>query len=324
LTTNLKYSSIHILKINHLATRAFDMPLLRKAASATRAAINEIAARLPIPQLRDPVFIIGCGRSGTTILGAILSKHTRIKYLNERRDLWYSAYPVTDIWTARARKRGGSIALSERDENEMSSKKLSRLFRLQTLFGNYTCVIDKLPINNFRLHFIKAAFPDARFIHIYRNGIEVARSIDKLSKQGSWYGKQDYKWFALARMAEDHPEMRNIEIEDADFFRMGLIEWRFSTEAAVEFLKKQPVENYVEISYARLMDSPKETVTQILGFIGLELTKDIESFIDQRVSRRSKKVNRDELSAMDMKIGGGFLTSSMNDEIRSLTNFDNH
>ena len=34
-----------------------------------------------------PVFIIGCGRSGTTILGETLSKHSKIKYLNERRDL---------------------------------------------------------------------------------------------------------------------------------------------------------------------------------------------------------------------------------------------
>ena len=35
-----------------------------------------------------PVFIIGCGRSGTTILGKTLSNHPKIKYLNERRDLY--------------------------------------------------------------------------------------------------------------------------------------------------------------------------------------------------------------------------------------------
>ena len=39
----------------------------------------------------SPVFIIGCGRSGTTILGDTLSKHPKIEYLNERRDLWHKS-----------------------------------------------------------------------------------------------------------------------------------------------------------------------------------------------------------------------------------------
>ena len=46
----------------------------------------------------SPVFIIGCGRSGTTILGDTLSRHPKIKYLNERRDLWHKSYPEFDIW----------------------------------------------------------------------------------------------------------------------------------------------------------------------------------------------------------------------------------
>ncbi|MDK2847172.1 MAG: hypothetical protein PWP34_525 [Desulfuromonadales bacterium] len=29
---------------------------------------------------------------------------------------------------------------------------------------------------------------DARFIHIYRNGLEVARSIEKASEKGGWFG----------------------------------------------------------------------------------------------------------------------------------------
>ena len=45
-----------------------------------------------------PVFIIGCGRSGTTILGETLSSHPKIKYLNERRTLWHRAYPEFNIW----------------------------------------------------------------------------------------------------------------------------------------------------------------------------------------------------------------------------------
>ena len=45
----------------------------------------------------QPVFLIGCGRSGTTILGTTIGKHESITYLNERRDLWHQAYPEFDI-----------------------------------------------------------------------------------------------------------------------------------------------------------------------------------------------------------------------------------
>ena len=38
------------------------------------------------------VFIIGCGRSNTTVLGKTLSNHPKIKYLNERRDLWHKKF----------------------------------------------------------------------------------------------------------------------------------------------------------------------------------------------------------------------------------------
>jgi hypothetical protein len=38
----------------------------------------------PFPLTR-PVFIVGCGRSGTTILGEMLGRHPQLAYLNEPR-----------------------------------------------------------------------------------------------------------------------------------------------------------------------------------------------------------------------------------------------
>ena len=61
----------------------------------------------------NPVFIIGCGRSGTTILGNTLSNHPKIKYLNERRDLWHKAYPEFDIWSGKIEKGGVLVNVIE-------------------------------------------------------------------------------------------------------------------------------------------------------------------------------------------------------------------
>ena len=46
----------------------------------------------------NPVFIIGCGRSGTTILGRNVVKTSKIKYLNERRDLWHTKFILSLIF----------------------------------------------------------------------------------------------------------------------------------------------------------------------------------------------------------------------------------
>jgi len=171
-----------------------------------RTTIDRIAARLPIEGEQRPVFIVGCGRSGTTILGTALSKHSRIVYLNEPRHLWFAAYPQTDIWTARAAARGGRLVLTANDADEQRSKRLRRLFRWAALIARRSVVVEKLPVNSFRLEFIRAIFPNARFVCIYRNGLEVARSIAADAQPKNWFGVNGYKWTELKQLARASAE----------------------------------------------------------------------------------------------------------------------
>jgi hypothetical protein len=170
------------------------MALRRKIPEKVTKIFRNIYSKLPFPGISHPLFIIGCGRSGTTILGRSLSEHRKITYLNEPRHLWFSAFPETDIWTAKAHARNGKLFLTEADADPQKGKKLSRFFRFETIINRKPVLIEKLPINNFRLHFIRQIFPDARFIHIYRNGLEVARSIEKASEKGGCFGSGCYKW----------------------------------------------------------------------------------------------------------------------------------
>jgi len=260
-----------------------------------------------------PVFIIGCGRSGTSILGTTLSKHSSVTYLNERRDLWSRAYPVTDIWSDVANERGGKMVLTAADETASRSRRLRESFVRETLKSHRPVLVEKLPINNFRLRFIQAIFPDVKFIHIYRNGLEVARSIELRCQAGGWYGPDGYKWKQLVDFAMSKQDSAGLPATCAGYYEKGLLEWRLSTGEAVAFLSEFAAERFIEFSYADLVSSPLATVSSALTFMGLPMEPDLAAFVDREIQRRTKPREDSSLSAVERAIGGSLLELSRGD-----------
>jgi hypothetical protein len=294
---------------------------LRRLTRTGRSLAGSVYSRLPCPGASRPIFIIGCGRSGTTILGTALSKHSAVTYLNEPRHLWYSAYPITDIWTSRAPARQGKLFLSEPDAEPDRSVRLKRLFHFETIVSGRPVLIEKLPINAFRLRFISEIFPDARFVHIYRSGLEVARSIELLSARGSgnWFGVDSYKWNQLAEYATCREDTRGLPALCTNGFDKGLLEWRLSTEAVVAHLRTLPADGYCELGYDELVDQPVDTVSRVLAFIGLDGGSAVRHFASVAISRRTDRLAPSDISEKSRVIGGKLLPLSMNGQTRLTT-----
>jgi hypothetical protein len=295
------------------------MNLAGKIAERATVIIGDIYSILPFPGISNPIFIIGCGRSGTTILGKSLSKHRRITYLNEPRHLWLSVFPETDIWTSKAYSRNGKLFLTEADVDFNKGKKLSRLFRFKTIVNLRPVLVEKLPINNFRLDFIQQIFPDARFIHIYRNGLEVARSIQKISEKGGWFGSNIYKWDKLVDYAKNSDDTKKLPELCDTYYDKGLLEWRLSTEAVVGFLRRLPDDAFLETSYDKFIDDPVETISKILSFIGVDCNPNVETFVSDTVARKSSRLDSETISEKEQIIGGNLLPLSA-DGGKGLTN----
>lgn len=274
--------------------------------------IRNLLARLSQREIERPVFILGCGRSGTTIFGTALSHHRSITYLNERRDLWFDAYPQTDVWTADAVARQGRMHLTADDADRRRSRRLRRLFYRETVRCARPFLVEKLPINNFRAEFIQAIFPDARFIHIHRNGLEVARSIQKMSEEGRWFGAGDYKWQQLADYAGRRPQTAPLPALCEDFYHKGLLEWRLSTESAVGFLGTLAPGRYLEISYARLLEEPVATLRRVLDFLGVGDDAEVFEFVGASLSRRTPRLDERPPTELEAQLGGRLLPLSMN------------
>jgi hypothetical protein len=114
------------------------------------------------------VFIIGAPRSGTTLLGNILDLHP---YLG----CWFEPYFVLDRyfreWPNDSRKA--------EDVSHEVKKYISSAFDNYGRWRRCRIIIDKSPRNALRIPFLEEIFPDAKFIHMLRDGRDTTLSIYK-------------------------------------------------------------------------------------------------------------------------------------------------
>jgi Sulfotransferase family len=149
--------------------------------------------------LHDPVFFIGSGRSGTNLFAGLLRSHPELSVLpNEANDLWHPGlYPwmnaemdVAPIW---ADSRGFARA-------SLGSRTPADDRRLRATFGAFQrltggrYLINKSIMITFIVDHILSLFPDARFIHVLRDGRSVALSfaqkdVQKIARDRARYAR---------------------------------------------------------------------------------------------------------------------------------------
>lgn len=234
--------------------------------------------------IHRPIFLLGCGRSGKTTLGKVLSFHPLITFLDERsRAYWIASYPQTDIWSERAKLRGGQLSLSDEDASNGASLKLRCLFRFATVMARKPVLVHSLAVNNFRLPFIDAIFPDALYVHIFRNGVDVAESIKERADHEKWYGHDDYKWRQLTELASRRAETAALLPLCGSNFERGLLEWRLGLDAIDAFVGTISRDRFFEISYEDLVLAPVETVHRMLSFVGLDASPEFDDIIRKKI-----------------------------------------
>lgn len=267
----------------------------------------KIAKYIPWLCLENPIFILGCGRSGTTIIGKSISLHSDVAYLNEPRRLWSECYPETDIWTQSSMAVKGRMVLTDMDVDKANSRKLKALLAFEKRKRHAKVLVEKTPVNNFRVSFIRAIFPQAKYICIFRNGLEVANSIEKMASKGCWFGYNAYKWKQIVNNVNKmgvYPDLDDFPKND---FERGLLEWRISNEYLLRFLDTLPKEQYVNLTYSQFVDKPVEVLSMVFSFMGLQNSDEVTEFLDKNISRMTKPCDREHISERNAIIGGEIL-----------------
>lgn len=273
-------------------------PLTTKGQWINPLLSSLFAIQKRLPQLRavhKPIFIIGTGRSGTTILGTLLSMHREVGFLNEPKALWHAIYPQEDLVGSYSRGPA-KYRLTSREASERVHQTAHRLFGAYLAVIASKRVVDKYPELVFRVPFVKTLFPDAKFIFLVRNGWDTCQSIEGWSQrqgvqvqteQHDWWGADNRKWELLwEQIIVTDEELKDIlpEREPLEHpLNMAVLEWIVSMQEGLRCMNQFPGCIH-KLRYEDLVSQPRTTLTQVLQFCELPPDERFLNYASQRLA----------------------------------------
>ncbi len=230
--------------------------------------------------LEKPIFILGTGRSGTTILGIVLSMHRDVGYLNEPKAIWHLIYPREDIIGNYSRD-DAKYRLTAEDATDEMRQCASQMFGAYLTTTRSKRLVDKYPELIFRVDFVRSLFPDARFIFLVRNGWDTCQSIAAWSKRlgveingekHDWWGVNDRKWQLLVeQLVKTDPIFSEItdEIKGLEkHLDRATVEWIVTMQEGLRLLQASPDSTHL-IRFEDLTAKPDETLAELCNFCEL-------------------------------------------------------
>jgi hypothetical protein len=244
-------------------------------------ALFDIEKRLPqIKAVVEPTFIVGTGRSGTTVLGTVLSMHNDIGFLNEPKALWHAIYPNEDLIGSYS-QGPARYRLGAEDATSDVRAKARRLFGAYLVATASKRVVDKYPELIFRVPFVRAIFPDARFLFLVRDGWDTCRSIASWSGNSGvraggevhdWWGLNNRKWNLLVdELVASDAVLSGSAAEISTFTQhtdMAAVEWILTMREGLRLVRETP-DCVRLLRYEDLVSRPDECLSGVLRFCEL-------------------------------------------------------
>jgi hypothetical protein len=249
--------------------------ILRERALDAACFLAGRVGRVVNVRVKDPFFIIGTGRCGTTLLVKILGTHAGLSgFPGEANELWHpklEPFESTPLDTP-------PIEVNPKQFSEVSiaqwppkhGETLRDVFTgFHLITGPAKVVFTKSAMISFMIPKILEVFPAAKFIHIYRFGPSVVKSyveknFGKYSRHK--FAQQDYR-LHCARYWNDC--ILEIEKQKND---LALVE------------KGQ----FLEFSYENLCEKPREVLADLAKYLGVPF--DGFRFDVSRIANQNYKV----------------------------------
>jgi hypothetical protein len=247
-------------------------------------------------KISKPIIIVGTGRCGSTVFHRLLARHPRTMWLSGLSD----RFPARPAWNRAAvsamhrpllrRVLGRRVQPSEAyffwDHHaygfsapcrDLVRGDVSARVRKQVraaLESQLTPRHDRLLVKITgwpRIGYLSEIFPDARFVHIVRDGRAVASSLLHVDFWRGWQGPQG--WRAGLLSPEDQAAW---ESHDRSFAALAGLEWRIQMRAIEAARREIDPAQFLEIRYEDFCRQPWETCRRVLQFAELPESPEFE------------------------------------------------
>lgn len=227
--------------------------------------------------IEKPIFVVGCPRSGTSVFGQILGNHPGFLYLMEPRYIWCSVDPRLNVWGREAGK--GKLYWDQGDVRDHEAQRLRQWFHLALTLSGQNRLVEKLPLNVFRLRWLAEIFPDALFIHVVRHARDVALSLEEAVRHWfraelgypTGYWESNWNYLMFEDYAERRPELRH-DLEmvrgQSDNYARSLFVWLCSVWEGRRAGQELGQKRFLQLRYEDLVRSPELEMGHVLAFLG--------------------------------------------------------
>jgi hypothetical protein len=204
------------------------------------------------------IFSFGARRSGTWWLQRLITAHPRVAPVPS--ETFFFSNGIAPLFERfQHEKRGAQFTGRVYADRELlldaTRDFCDRIFA-QFLRGKADRVAERTPWNVRHLDLLTDIYPDAYYVHIYRDGRDAIRSL------------ATRKWFEGT-------------LEDA------AVEWRDSVMAPRE--SRRP-ERYIEVRYEDLLTDPRTKIVELYEFLGLKAKPDV---VERAMTEARREVNTD-------------------------------
>lgn len=200
----------------------------------------------------NPVFVVGVFRSGTSLLCSILNQNPKLALMFEC-DVWNFPRPLLNArfrnnWAQRIEFYNQALSRHQlvKDENCADLKNIRAPLDLYRTFGEKKGAVvsgEKSPFYCDRLLQLHALYPEAYFVTVWRNPVEVYRSVLKAGQTSRFFGRVGM----LSRM---------IYLQEQAIQQSAIIE-----KAGARLLR---------VDYAEIVDHTEKTCRDISAFLGVD------------------------------------------------------
>jgi omega-hydroxy-beta-dihydromenaquinone-9 sulfotransferase len=272
--------------------------------------------------IEKPIFIIGCHRSGTTILYDTMAQHPDLAYftngsaflpnipvlshkigemfgLNQvelerfiEDGINYSSSTPSEgirIWENYLPTHPGfNHHLDESYENlEMEAYLTSTIQKHLKMF-NRKRFLNKNPDNSLRMRYIKKLFPDAYFVHIVRDGRAVGSSLIRTRQKAvDFFGPDHPHVNHYANKGwSDRVNDNDLNWGDAKAKTVGII-WSEFLKIINEDQQFIDPDHFMEMRFEDFVENPLGYYEKIMNFCGLDWSESVQAIFEVEAKKIS-------------------------------------